>query len=245
MQAIDARAAALFDGWTGTLIRSCLQGHMGRLCVNDPACPTAALIEVGDFALFAGVPSDALLDASRAPLLVPQNDAWCAQIEARFGDAVVKAQRYAIQTVRAFDVKRLTAFAASLPAGYALRPIDGALYRMAMAASWSQDFCALFCDEADYLARGLGFAVLHEGAMVAGASSYSVFDGGIEIEIDTLPAHRRKGLATACAAQLILTCLARGLYPSWDAHDLRSVALCEKLGYRMDHPYVTYEVQRN
>ncbi len=41
-------------------------------------------------------------------------------------------------------------------------------------------------------------------------------------------------------AKLILECMDRGLYPSWDAHDMRSVALAEKLGYHLDKEYVTY-----
>ena len=72
---------------------------------------------------------------------------------------------------------------------------------------------------------------------MAGAASYAVSEDAIEIEIDTHPDYRRRGLATAAGAALILTCLDRGLYPGWDAHDLRSVALAEKLGYRLDHPY--------
>lgn len=51
-------------------------------------------------------------------------------------------------------------------------------------------------------------------------------------------------MATACGAKLILLCLERGLNPSWDAHDLRSVALAEKLGYRRGEPYVVY-LRRN
>ena len=63
------------------------------------------------------------------------------------------------------------------------------------------------------------------------------------MEVDTHPAHRRKGLATACGAALIITCLDRGLYPSWDAQNLWSVALAEKLGYRFDHEYPAYEIR--
>ena len=50
------------------------------------------------------------------------------------------------------------------------------------------------------------------------ASSYTVYRGGIEIEIDTHPDHRRRGLARACGAALMLECLKRGLY-SWDAQN--------------------------
>ncbi len=78
--------------------------------------------------------------------------------------------------------------------------------------------------------------------IVAGASSYSSYAGGIEIEIDTREDHRRKGLAYICGARLILECCSRGLYPSWDAQNLQSVALAEKLGYHFDHAYIAYEI---
>lgn len=52
----------------------------------------------------------------------------------------------------------------------------------------------------------------------------------------------RRGLATACAARLLLACLERGLYPSWDAANPASAALAEKLGYRPAGAYVTYAV---
>ena len=33
-----------------------------------------------------------------------------------------------------------------------------------------------------------------------------------------------------------------GIYPSWDAQNMNSVYLAEKLGYEFDHEYVAYEV---
>ncbi len=71
---------------------------------------------------------------------------------------------------------------------------------------------------------------MKNGELVAGASSYAFYKGGIEVEIDTKEEERRKGLALVCAAKLILECLERGLYPSWDAHNKESLALAEKLG---------------
>ena len=109
-----------------------------------------------------------------------------------------------------------------------------------MAESWSRDFCSLFRDFADFQRRGLGVGVVLDGKLVAGAASYSVYCGGIEIQIETHCAYRRQGLATACGAALILDCLDQGRYPSWDAHDLRSVSLAEKLGYRRGDPYWVY-----
>jgi GNAT superfamily N-acetyltransferase len=153
-----------------------------------------------------------------------------------------KRFRYAIKKEPdVFDFEKLAAFTRSLPAGFTLAPFDEIICEQARLEDWSRDFCTLFDGTADFMARGIGVAVLFEGRPVSGASSYLLFDGGIEIEIDTKPEFRRRGFATACGAGLILACLERGLYPSWDAYDLRSVALAEKLGYHLDHPYVIFE----
>lgn len=107
---------------------------------------------------------------------------------------------------------------------------------------WSEDLCSQYKDFDDYKEAGIGVAAVHYGSLFSGASLYTVYQGGIEIGIDTRPDYRRKGLATACGAKLILECLNKKLYPSWDAHDLRSVALAEKLGCHLDRKYVAFEV---
>ncbi|MBO4428512.1 MAG: GNAT family N-acetyltransferase, partial [Clostridia bacterium] len=63
-----------------------------------------------------------------------------------------------------------------------------------------------------------------------------------DIEVDVLNEHRHKGLASAVCAALILACLDEGLYPSWDAANMMSVRLAEKLGYTLDHEYVCFGV---
>ena len=41
---------------------------------------------------------------------------------------------------------------------------------------------------------------------------------------------------------LILACLEQEIYPGWDAHNLASRALAEKLGYHFLREYVSYEI---
>lgn len=77
---------------------------------------------------------------------------------------------------------------------------------------------------------------------MSGASSYSRYQEGIEIEIDTREDYRRKGFASVCGAKLILECLKRNLYPSWDAQNKASVSLAEKLGYHYSHIYTAIEI---
>ncbi len=84
--------------------------------------------------------------------------------------------------------------------------------------------------------------ILKDGKFVSGASSYTRYNEGIEIEVDTIKSERRKHLALVSCSALILRCLEEGLYPSWDAHNMMSVRMAEKLGYEFDHEYFAYEV---
>ena len=84
---------------------------------------------------------------------------------------------------------------------------------------------------------------MKEGQVVCGATSFSIYDDGIEIEIATHPEHRKKGLATITASALILDCLDRGIYPSWDGANNESVKLAEKLGYVFKESYDTYFIE--
>jgi GNAT superfamily N-acetyltransferase len=244
--ALIQKIAPLFSGWNETLIWSVLQGHMGYALANDDANPTAAQLVLGDFCFFAGEPSAAFAASAAAREIIPQNELWCAAIETAFGVRAEKRLRYAIKKEpQVFSRDKLQRFIERLPSEYELRLFDEAIYAKSFQADWSHDFCDCFQCAADFLSRGIGFAALSRGELVAGASSYSIYDGGFEIEIDTKPEHRQRGLATACGARLILEALDRNLYPSWDAFDLRSVALAEKLGYHLDHPYEMYMIRQD
>lgn len=238
------KGAALFDGWDETLIWSCLQGHMGNLVLDDDENPSSGMIDVGDFCFFTGIPNIALLNTlDKSKLLIPRNKAWEELIEEFYGTRVHKFLRYAIKKEpHVFNKEKLRDYIKTLDKDYELRMFDQESFEMARMKEWSADLCSQFKDYKEYEKKGIGTAIFHKGKLVAGASPYGVYDGGIEIEIDTKPEYRGKGLATVCGAKLILECLQKNLYPSWDAHDLRSVALAEKLGYHLDYPYVTYNL---
>lgn len=238
---MDHRKISLFDGWEETMVWTCLQGHMGQVVTEGGPQPVSALCAVGDFCFLAGLPSRTLAARADRPILVPRTADWEPVIRAVWGTRAAPFLRYAIRKEPdVFDRGWLTDCAAALPAGVVLSPIRAGHVPLLMSQPWSRDLCGNFQDGADFARRGLGVLALRDGIPVAGASSYTVYDGGIEIEIDTRPDVRRLGLALACGARLILDCLDRDLYPSWDAHDLRSVALAEKLGYHLDRPYQAF-----
>ncbi|MBQ1280979.1 MAG: GNAT family N-acetyltransferase [Oscillospiraceae bacterium] len=241
---------ALFDGWQDTMVWSCLDGSMGSIYADDSEFPPrTAMAILGSFCFLAGEPRAEFLlhkpvDISQTWIMMIADDAaWHPVIEAVFGERAERFHRIAIKKEPdVFDPAHLHALVRALPDGYRLERIDEALYHRCLTEDWSRDFVGLFDDCAHFLSMGLGVVAMCGDTLAAGASSYSRYRGGIEIEIDTHPAHRRRGLASACGAALILDCLSRGLYPSWDAHTEISASLAEKLGYHRDAPYITYAV---
>ena len=236
-------AADLFEGWQETLIWSCLQKVMGRILVTDPENPVSAMASVGCFAFVAGKPDRELVLGKPAGfvIMVPQNEAWAALIEECWPDAR-RFTRYAIRKDTQFDTAALQKSVDGLPAGYELKPIDAGLYDLCLQDPVTADFVAPFGSKERYLELGRGMVILRNGRIVSGASSYTRYKEGIEIEVDTVPEERRKGLASIVCSSLILRCLEEGLYPSWDAHNMDSVRLSEKFGYEFDHEYTAYEL---
>lgn len=182
-------------------------------------------------------------DSQNFVIMVPQHRGWSQLIEATYGEKAKRITRYAIKKEPGvFDQEKLEKAAAALPDEYDMQLIDEPLFHLCRGQEWSKDLVSNYKDYKSYRELGIGVVVLKDGIPVSGASSYAVYCGGIEIEIDTREDHQRRGLAYACGARLILECLNRGLYPSWDAHNLASAALAEKLGYHFDYEYPAYEI---
>lgn len=238
-----SKAAVLFDGWQETLITSCLQKVMGKIFVTDQEHPVSAMAFVGCFAFYAGVP-DRELAACKPDgfvIMTPRDEAWASLIEECFPSAK-KETRYAIRKDTRFDPEALRKNLEMLPEGYELREIDAEIHDLCLKDPVTRDFVSPFGSREKFLELGRGVVVLRDGRIVAGASSYTRYREGIEIEVDTVEDERRKHLATAACSALILRCLEEGLYPSWDAQNMTSVRLAEKLGYEFDHEYTVYEV---
>lgn len=247
------KIAHLFEGWEESLIWSCLQGCMGAAWADQEEKPESARIILADFCYFAGTANRSLvteeigLHSREFLIMVPPldhtADAWARQIEDVYQGRCRRVERYAIKKEPGiFDRKKLENLVNELDAEYQLKLIDKDIFRQTREQSWARDFTSQYAEYEEYCQRGVGAFVLHDGELVSGASSYAVYREGIEIEIGTKEEYRKKGLATACGARLILECMERGLYPSWDAQNKWSVALARKLGYHFDRTYPAYEI---
>lgn len=238
-----SKVKELFAGWNETLIFSCLQKIMGKVYVSDPEQPKSAFAFVGCFGFYAGIPDkEIVMDRPDGfVIMTPQNNEWAKLIEECYPLAK-KVTRYAIKKDTIFDRTMLQNEIKKLPAGYELKKIDADIYDRCLENPATEDFVSAFESKEKYLQMGRGMVILKNGIIVAGASSYTRYREGIEIEVDTIEPERRKHLATIACSALILNCLEEGLYPSWDSQNMNSVHLAEKLGYEFDHEYAAYEV---
>lgn len=238
-----SKVTKLFEGWQETMLYSCIQKVMGKIYVTDIENPVSAVAFVGCFVFFAGEPSRELAEHAMDGfvILTPQNEEWAKIIEEVYPEAK-KVTRYAIKKDTQFDSDLLKKNLELLPDGYELKAIDEELYDKCLENSLTVDFVASFESKEKFLEDGRGMVIVKNGEIVSGASSFSRYIEGIEIEVDTVESERRQNLALIACSALILKCLEEGLYPSWDAQNMNSVFLAEKLGYEFDHEYTAYEV---
>lgn len=252
-----AQIAPLFAGIEDSMVKACLQGYMGNAYVVTEETPKAALIISGEYSFFGG---DA--DSDEAKFLMEQlftvnpsektvgifadtEPKWEQKLLAITENNPVAVPRFGIvQKDYQFDEEVLQKYIQKVPAGFELVSFDEAIYDQAMAQEWSQEFCETFATAEDFLTRGFGFAMLKDGQLVAGASTMTVYDGGIEIQVATEESYRRMGLAMPCAAALVRECAKRGIRPCWDAANLISKKMALKLGYEYKGEYTTIHMSQ-
>jgi len=229
------------------IIDCVLEGHVGETFADSLAAPTVARLNCGPFAALAGDPaSPAARDLVRcAPIdwVTPETDAWRGFLETEFAGRIRRI-RFIELSAEELDPNQLGKSAQALPPGFTVARIDaelaGALIRD-FGKRWLLDS---YASMDDFLARGIGYVVLHDGRVVGSAASAVSSSRAIDIDIEVAPAHRRKGLGAAVGAALTLECVQRGIEPLWLASNDISVRLARKLGYVAGGSYETFEIQQ-
>lgn len=236
------KAEPLFGNWPFPNWPSVMNQKV-KIYVDDPISPKSAVGFLGRWAYCAGKPNKELVARKEKEWFgfFPQNNGWEKLIKQQFPEAK-KDTRFAICHDATFDKEKLQNLVNALPEGYELKIIDSKIYDLVKKAKDGdvEDLVGWFDGKKMFLELGLGYAVIKDGEVVGGASTAYRFPKGIDIEVDVDKKHRRKGLASAAAARLILDCLEKGWKPTWDAANMKSVHLSEKLGYTFDHKYHCY-----
>jgi GNAT superfamily N-acetyltransferase len=222
-----------------------LEGQSGTARADSLGTPTVARVDCGPFTAFAGdAAASAVVDLiGCAPVdwVTPETDAWRSALEREFAGRI-RAISFVTFSSASLDTRALDRLAGSLPSGYALRRLDAELAGRLVAQMKKDWLLASFASLDDFLRRGIGYVVMHGDEIVASASSAVRSSRAIDIDIETAPAHRSRGLGTAVGATLALECLMRGIDPLWLASNETSCRLATKLGYTRGDSYETFEI---
>lgn len=243
-------AAPVFkDAWADeAFIDAFFEGKQeGRIFVDDPRSPTAALL-ARTFGYYVAGDTGAsgmrqfIKEAPSEPGIfqhlygyVPIGREWeKALLEDYAGTLhVIERRGFKYNSDRPpFDWRQ------SLPAGSSIVRIDRALAER-IDGEMRQFIASLWVGYDNYIREGFGFCTLVNGEIASICYAASVSSRQANIDVETTEAFRKRGFATLTCAAFIEHCLDLGLQPTWDADggNAGSLALARKLGFTEYEPF--------
>ena len=216
---------------------SVLDGVMGEAYVDDIKNPNIAFLLVRSYCFISGNISESKLKEIidkrfRNYKLIP-SDRIGNQIKKIYSNNIQKFHRYSIKKDVKFNIEKLHHMANSLNNSFNIVKIDESL------ANKIKELGFINITD-DYKKNGIGFCCIYNNEIIGVASSNIFYKDGIEVNIKVDEKYRRKSIATAMASNLILECLKQNKKVSWDAANVNSVRLAQKLGFEFDSSYNVY-----
>jgi len=207
----------------------------GHLWVDSLESPTVARLLLSFLNAFAGdsssqVARDLVRMIEPMQVVFGSDDGWPQLFKEVWGERL-GVQPRAFFSPDSLDIEHLRELRSQVPSGYSLERMDLDTIRK-VDKRRAIHIPMFFGNSEDFFNMGLAFCIKYEGKVVSMASTFTPYTDQFEIQVDTLDNdHRRKGLATAVSAALIIHALENGLTPHWDAANEVSIHLALKLGY--------------
>jgi GNAT superfamily N-acetyltransferase len=194
-----------------------------------------ARLDLGCYAIFGGMAGTTgateLMASVVRPreIILPEDQEW-RDLAHEVHGARLEDRPMRTYSGHELDAERLASLVAAAPAEFTIEPLGP---RLAAQLDTELEPHALqaFPDIDDFVARGMGFGAVCGGRLVGAASSYALSSLRVEVAVATRPAFRRRGLARAVAAAMLVHCLRDGLRPEWSAANPASKRLALALGY--------------
>jgi GNAT superfamily N-acetyltransferase len=224
-------------------IECAIESQMGRAYVDDLQEPTVFKIEVGPFFYLAGDdtgPGGRAMLEQIVPytLFMPSSPGWIEAGKTMYGERLAGFDRYSFSSER-ISAEHLDHLCQASAFSEDVRQMD-----LSFAAQlWGQDhFVDLsdFDSAEDFVQRGIGFYLEKHGRVVGAAYSSLVCSKGIEVSLFVMEDYRRQGIATLLTSRLLGWCIENNAEANWDAANLESCRLAEKLGYIPTGGYQAY-----
>ncbi|MBQ1271567.1 MAG: GNAT family N-acetyltransferase [Clostridia bacterium] len=210
---------------------SIVQGFQpGDIITDNETTPAAVMFwHKNGFAYISGQPTAAFLEeiyslmASENKRLVVLNNNCEIADWFRAKDDIVIEERTLFR-----HTGRCGLFPA--PAGYTIADLDEKVIdklegRIVPASFWN--------DTEQFVSRGRGFCVMHEGAPIAWAFTSAISRKQIDIGIEVCPDHRGKGLAVLLSSFMVHYVMSVGKEPVWGCHtsNLGSCKTAARVGF--------------
>ncbi len=164
------------------------------------------------------------------------NKKWEQLIKENYGDKLRFQTRTKVSSAN-LDLEHMRKLKNNVPDGYEIVKINSEIIDKFEENTIQK--INRFCGSVDnFKKNGFGFCALHNGKIAAEISNGGItYKNTFEMDLETHPDHRRKGLATVLAAFMIEYSLENGLDPRWDAANKPSAVLAFKLGYTDPEEY--------
>lgn len=229
------------------MANSALQGYMGDVYVDNLENPNFSFVFIERFCFIDGDANSEFAEIALKNIddyykVIIAAERWHSKIEKVYKDNFEIDYRFSLKKNTQFDENKLSRYISNFDGNYEIKRIDSKLYAVIQKTdSWVTNLGM----SPEYEKNGIGFCAIDKfGEIVAVITSEMVYKKGIEINLKVKETERQKGIATVLASNLILECIKRNIYPSWDAANEKSLKLAEKLGYEFDSKYKIYKINR-
>jgi len=225
-------------------VNSLIDSRMCNVYVDDLLLPTAFMLTNGIFRIFAGdcnssVVSKFIETMPNNSIVLPSHQGWFNKVSETKNISAELFHRHSMSHDN-IDIENLKLI--SSPEGYNLKRIDLIDAELLSQLSDFKYHLQNFKNAEDFVNRGLGYIAKYNNTVIGAATSALVCEKGIEINIMVLPIHRKNGVALSLGANIVSDILSQKLIPHWDAGNLASKLLAQKLGYKFNKSYEAIRV---
>ena len=235
------RIRYLFNDIRFFMGNSVLDGTMGEAYVDSLDNPKFAVLIVRSYCFMSGKIEKnelkKLIEDEFSDYKIIPSDYLKNLIEDVFKNSIFKGERYSINKTPNFNVSKLEKNINKIDKKYEIKKIDCDIANRIK----KENFINITDDYEKY---GIGYYCIHNNEIIGVASSNIFYKDGIEVNIKVKEEYRNLGIATSLASSLILECLNRNKKISWDAANVISVKLAEKLGFKFHSKYNYYVLNK-
>ncbi|MEW6411891.1 MAG: GNAT family N-acetyltransferase [Candidatus Zixiibacteriota bacterium] len=222
-------------------IDSVIDGQMGEAFTDNLINPTVFMLRIGPFCYFAGSVhgegGEAMIrNLPVHSLIMTCPSDWVETAMKIHGSKLRRFPRYSFSSCT-LTMRHIKGLLDKSPFRSRIVSIDrDLLVRISTEPDHFLDI-STYDSIDDFLNRGMGYCLTDGNTLCGVAYASLISHAAIEVSIYVVPDYRTKGVATALACALIKECLENNREPHWDAANVESCTLAEKLGYTASGTY--------